>query len=58
MEPATPALIAASAVLITGVIDKLIEIWLPNSKINSIFDIVTTFITQMASAFSSPITKK
>lgn len=51
MVELTPAVIITVTTIAVAAIDKIIEILVPNSKINNIFDVVIKFLNGIAAQF-------
>jgi len=52
MEETQIAAIVATVAAVTTCADKIIQIYWPNSRINSIFDVVTRFVYQAVNQIS------
>jgi hypothetical protein len=52
MDEAQIAAIVATAAAVTTCVDKIIQIYWPNSRVNSIFDILAKFVYQAVNQIS------
>lgn len=52
MDSATIAKAVAATTIVVTTADKVIEMYLPNSRINSIFDVVINILNQIAQVFA------